>query len=145
MRLGDPSTCPPTRRLRAAAGVAALALALLAGCGEDEGGTATATPSPSASDPGSASASPSASPSADPDAPACAEVWVRGATIPRGYDGCTGEEGFVAKDALDCSSGQTLLRHDDRFFGVAGGKVRVAKSPLDEDARYRSSVAKCRG
>jgi hypothetical protein len=148
MRLGGPRTTIRARRRAtklASGAVSAALLLVLAACGDD-------TSDPDATEDPSASGSPSASASAtpggatpDPDAPACDEVWVEGARIPRGYAGCNADEGYVEADRLSCSSGQVLVRHEDLYFGVVGGKVRVAKSTLDDDAGYRASVAKCRG
>lgn len=145
MRLGAPRTSSGTRRPVLAAVLSALALVALAGCGEETAEPEATRATPSATASTTPGAEPSGSASADPDAPSCDEVWVEGARIPRGYTGCNSPSGFVAKDALSCSSGQYLARHDDRWFGVLGGKVRVAKSTLDDDDRYRASVAKCRG
>lgn len=144
MRLGAPRTSSGTRR-SAAVALSTLVLVALAGCGEEAAEPEATRATPSATATTSPGAEPSGSASADPDAPSCDEVWVEGARIPPGYAGCNSAEGFVAKDALSCSSGQYLARHDDRWFGVLGGKVRVAKSTLDDDDRYRASVAKCRG
>ncbi|WP_181312346.1 hypothetical protein [Nocardioides campestrisoli] len=116
----------------------------LAACGDDAGdgdGGSAAEGSPSVS----VSPTPSESVVADPDAPACDEVWVAGKRIPGGYDGCQGEDGFVPADTLSCSSGQVLVRYDDRFYGVRGGKAKVTESTLADDDRYRDSVARCRG
>ena len=116
--------------------------------------TGSESPAPSSSPQsgsasGSASGSPSASPSQDteaarPDAPDCASLWTAGGRIPRFYPGCNDGDTFVVRDSLGCSSGQRLARYDDRFYGVLGGTVTEAKSPLERDKGYRDSVARCR-
>lgn len=120
-------------RFAAVAGFAALALG---GCG-DEGST------PRASDP-SSSSSPSASPSASSGAPDCAGVWKGGGELPRSYDGCNSQEGFVASDTLGCSSGQRMVRYGDHFYAVPGGTIHETESPLEDDRGYRVAVASCR-
>jgi hypothetical protein len=116
-------------RFAAAAGFVVLALA---GCGE-EGST------PRAADP-----SASTSPSASSGAPDCASIWKGGDELPRSYDGCNSDEGFVASDKLGCSSGQRMVRYGDHFYAVPGGTIHETKSPLEDDRRYRVAVKSCR-
>jgi hypothetical protein len=118
------------------AAVAALAVLALAGCG-DEGAT------PRAADP-SLSASASASPSASSGAPDCAGVWKGGDELPRSYDGCNSEAGFVASDTLGCSSGQRMVRYGDHFYAVPGGTIHETESSLEDDRGYRVAVNSCR-
>ena len=122
------------RRPTAAALV--VAVLALAGCG-DEGST------PRAADP-SSSASPSARPSASNGAPDCADIWKGGGELPRSYDGCNSDGGFVASDKLGCSSGQRMVRYGDHFYAVPGGTIHETKSLLEDDRGYRNAVASCR-
>ena len=121
-------------RALACAGFAALALAA---CGQQDGGDTAEQPSPKTS------ASP-AGEEAPPGTPACAEVWQEGGPIPRSYQGCADEAGaYVERDVLGCSSGQRMVRYDDRFWGVLGGTVNEAQGSLDEDRDYRTSMRNC--
>jgi hypothetical protein len=112
----------------------------LVGCGED-GGT-------QASDDTSSPASPSASdkPSNKPSkgAPDCTAVWKDNGELPRSYDGCNSDEGFVASDTLGCSSGQRMVRYGDHFYAVPGGTIHGTESLLEDDRGYRAAVASCR-
>lgn len=109
--------------------------------------TDESTPSMSSSPSDSPSASPSetASPSPTPpdDAPACADVWVDGAEIPRFYTGCMDGDAYVERDALGCSSGQRLVRYADRFYGVMGGTVHQAAHMLTKDRAYIAAERRC--
>jgi hypothetical protein len=72
-------------------------------------------------------------------------VWKNGTTIPRVYRGCADADGsYVRKDGLSCSSGQTIIRFDDRFYGVAGGTVHHTATSLLSDRGYRAAVLRCR-
>lgn len=117
-----------------------VALGGLAGCGEDSDAPAASEPSSS----GSSSTSASESASGPADAPACDEIWTEGATIPRGYRGCTDESGYVERDALGCSSGQRMVTYSDRFYGVLGGTVRTSAGSLEDDREYIKAVRSCR-
>ena len=118
-----------TRGIRDTAAV--FAVLALAGCGEDQ-----ATPR---ADPSS-----SASPSASNGAPDCAVIWRAGGELPRSYDGCNSDAGFVASDKLGCSSGQRMIRYGDHFYAVPGGTIHETESPLEDDRGYRDAVASCR-
>ena len=122
------------RGLTAATWCAALTFAAftLTGCGEDAGG-------PQAGD-----TSTPASPSASNDAPDCTAVWQKGGELPRSYDGCNAEAGFVARDTLGCSSGQRIVRYGDHFYAVPGGTIHETESPLEDDRGYRVALASCR-
>jgi hypothetical protein len=122
------------RGLTAVTGCAALALAflMLAGCGDDGA-------EPQAEDTSSA-----ASPSAANDAPDCGAVWQEAAELPRSYDGCNSDEGFVTPDTLGCSSGQRIVRYGDQFYAVPGGTIHETESPLEDDHGYRDALASCR-
>ena len=125
---------------------AALAFAALAlvGCGED--GSTQATDETSSPASPSASSKPSNKPSnkASRDAPDCTAVWKDKAELPRSYDGCNSDEGFVASDTLGCSSGQRLVRYGDHFYAVPGGMIHGTESLLEDDRGYRATVASCR-
>jgi hypothetical protein len=116
------------------AAVAALAILALAGCG-DEGATPRAD---------SSSAKPTASPSASSGAPDCASIWKGGDELPRSYDGCNSDAGFVASDKLGCSSGQRMVRYGDHFYAVPGGTIHETESSLEDDRGYRVAVKSCR-
>ena len=122
------------RRLTAATGCAALAFAVLtlAGCGEDSAGQEAENTSPPAS------------PSASNDAPDCTAVWQEGSKLPRSYGGCNADEGLVATDMLECSSGQRMVRYGDHYYAVLGGTIHETESPLQDDRGYRVAVASCR-
>ena len=123
-------------------GIAGLVAVLAAGCGTDD-----ADPAPTSATEPSADSSPASSPtpSLPPGTPSCASVWQDGATLPRPYDGCGDESGqYVSKDALSCSSGQFIVRYDDRFYAVPGGIVHAADAPLDRDSEYRAAALRCR-
>lgn len=90
-------------------------------------------------------AEPSATTPAEAALPECAEVWRAGEILPRGYKGCMLDSNPVAVDALTCSSGQRLLRHENAFYAVRGGTIREAVDGFTVDAGYRSAVASCRG
>lgn len=114
------------------AAVAAVVVLALAGCGDEEA-------SPRAADPSS-----SASPSASNGAPDCTTIWRGGGELPRSYHGCNSDAGFVATDALGCSSGQRMVRYGDHFYAVPGGTIHETESPLEDDRGYRVAVASCR-
>lgn len=134
---------------------AATALSLLVGlgvtgCGTDGGSGDTpvdasgdtSAPSEPATKPGR---SDKATDEPVPDgAQQCAQVWREGATLPRAYPGCVAEGDFVRSDRLSCSSGQRLVRFDNRFYAVPGGTVREARPTLAKDRDYRDALASCR-
>lgn len=137
----------------AGAGAVAAAVLLLAGCGTDDGDAAaddTSSPAPGASEPTSATATATTSaPTTTPapaGTPACTELWQAGRTLPKGYAGCADAAGLlVAPDVLGCSSGQGLIRYDERFWAVAGGPVQGGKGTLAGSRDYQKVVATCRG
>lgn len=110
-----------------------LVLGVTGACGSEE-----ASPAPA----GDSSDAPSAG--AAGGLPDCADVWAPGATLPARYRGCTEEGVEVPRDALACSSGQTLVQYQDRF-AVLGGTVRGGSEPLAQNEEYAASVARCRG
>lgn len=126
--------------------IVAVVAVLAAGCGSDAGGDTANTSPDAASD--STTGSPGGSESAEP-LPAgtlpCALVWKDRATLPRGYKGCADGTGtYVPADPLACSSGQRIIRYDDRFYAVPGGLVHAADAPLTEDSEYRAAALRCR-
>ncbi len=148
-----PAPCPGVRPVRGPAGAVLLAvvvLGALTACGADDEQAADPAASSASSASAEASESSSAAPEA-PDAPEvpagtpdCDDVWSEGATIPRRYAGCVAAGALVEDDSLACSSGQRLVTYDDRFYGVAGGEVRVADEALVDDRDYVQSVRSCR-
>lgn len=139
------------------AGVVAAAVLLLAACGSEGDGETQAedASAPTASSSDSASASATATPTATTSAtrapapagtPACTAVWQAGRTLPKGYAGCADAGGLlVAPDVLGCSSGQGLVRYDERFWAVAGGPVQGGKGTLAASRDYQKVVSTCRG
>lgn len=143
--------------------IASVALmAGLAGCGGDASSTvtdpatdvatasdsATATPTPETSEEPTDEPSTEPTPTVEPpaDLPACAEVWQDGAKMPMRYAGCLDETGGVVKaEKSTCSSGQTFIRYDDRFWAIAGATVYKARGPMVKDERFIASVKRCRG
>ena len=133
-------------------------LALASACGEegssDAGEEATGvsdsaspTPTEAPSDPASASPTESASATSkppEPTGPACSAVWVDGRSLPKRYQGCVDDTGFVKADRLGCSSGQRIIRYDDRYWAYEGGPVSKTRG-LAKDAEYADEVATCRG
>ena len=127
-----------------------LPLALLSACGDDSDSAAT---DPVGSDTPSDTSTPSPteptavatdSPPATPAWPACSEMWVADAKLPLGYQGCLEGDDAVKADNLSCSSGQRIVRYDDRFFGVAGGLIYETSGPLEKDKEYLQMVRTCR-
>ena len=80
-----------------------------------------------------------------PDWPACGDVWVADAKVPLGYKGCLEGDTAVKADNLSCSSGQRIIRYDDRFYGVAGGTIYETSGPLEKDKQYLKMIHTCRG
>ncbi len=128
-----------------------LPLALLSACG-DESGSAVADPGSTDSsetesvttEPTEPSDSATTEPEV-PDWPACADVWVADAKLKLGYQGCLDGDRAVKADNLRCESGQRIVRYQDRFYGVAGGKIYQTKAPLEKDKGYLDMVRTCRG
>jgi hypothetical protein len=132
---------------------------LLAGCGDDtatdpgaEGADSPETPSASVETSQPAEPTPSSSPIEPtetteplPDWPACADIWIEDARLPKDYRGCLeGGTPVKAKNQY-CEFGQKLVTYGDRFWAVRGGKVNDAKGPLKDSADYRDDLASCKG
>lgn len=124
---------PKTSVLAAMAMTAALVL--MSSCGEDSSPTADDTASDSS---GSASGSPS-----DSGLPACSDVWVDGAKLPRGYHGCADGGDVVKANRFECSSGQWFVTYVDRYWAVIGGVISEGTSPLTSDPDYKRAIRSC--
>ena len=114
-------------------GLAVMVLTL-AGCGDegsedptparDSGGSEPVTDGPGA------------------DWPVCDEVWAAGNDLPTRYRGCLEGSTPVKADKVMCSSGQTLVTYDGRFYAVTGGPVNETES-LENDADYAAARQSC--
>lgn len=131
---------------------AATALTLVAGlgltaCGEQGPDTAeepsanesTSTPSESATD------EPTEEPSTEPAGPACADVWVAGATLPEKYAGCQdAEKGkWVEAMVYHCSSGQRLVTFRTTFYAAKGEVVNESEVPLRRNREFQKVLTTC--
>lgn len=121
-----------------------LAAICLAACGSEEPGVQTAGEESSATSSASGEPSSDAGPSAPPGTPDCGTVWKDSARLARGYRGCVKDGQYVERDVLGCSSGQRMVRFDDHYYGVLGGTVHEASTPLDRDRHYLAAVRRCR-
>src|SRR5918993_1782243 len=122
----------------------ALLLGSLTACGGDsdstatdpgawDSSTATETASPAeATQTSEPSETPSETTPPTPDWPACGDVWVADARLALGYKGCLEGDEAVKADNLPCSSGQRIVRYDDRFVAVAGGLIYETSGPLEK-------------
>lgn len=141
-----------TRVVRAQVPALLLALSGLAACGsEGSPGTGQAADAPT-TDTATTDTATADTATAEPEGeqvpagtPRCASVWRDGARIPRDYQGCVEDGDLVERDVLGCSSGQRLVRHADRFYGVLGGPVQEVAGPLDSSREYTAVVRACRG
>ena len=128
-------------------------LGLLSACGDDSASSAadpadtpsvTDTPSePVTDEPTSTDVT--SSPTEPPNWPSCETVWVEGGKIPSRYQGCLEGDDAVAADNLSCSSGQRIVRYQEKFFGVAGGLIHEVMGAMDKDKEYLKMVRRCRG
>ncbi len=137
------------RRLSAAA--AAACLLALAGCGdgddpsEAEGPDGPATtsaatsPTPSPTEPTSPTTKPV------PDLPDCADLWVEGKVLPRGYRGCVDEYDQVSKSIRPCSIGSKLAQHGDQYYAIVGRQVMRALPSRNANDEYLDFLATCSG
>ena len=139
------------KRSRTAALIAPLVLSagLLAGCGGDDGDEVATDPAAgsSASSGATPSADPSASasPSAGAEGPDCADVWVAGATLPRGSQECYEDGERVQANGRYCEFGKPLVTYGDRFWAVPGGRIGESSGALLDDAAYEDALRKCSG
>jgi hypothetical protein len=127
--------------MRSAAAAAVLLLA--AACGDDTGSSAedpaddtAASQEPSATE--GASEPPAA------DLPACADVWVTGATLPRSYRGCEQDGESIKADKHPCSYGAAIVEFADRFYAVTGKQINEVPSLTDSD-QYQQALSACQG
>ena len=118
--------------------LAAAILLLTAGCGDDDADTAE--------DPagdGPTTQSPSSTKSST-DLPACADVWVAGAKLPRSYRGCEQDGATVKADKHTCSYGAAIIEFDDRFYAVTGKYINEVPS-LQESEQFHQALSACQG
>ena len=128
-------------------------LGLLSACGDDSASSAadpadTPSVTDTPSEPVTDEPTPTdvtSSPTETPNWPSCETVWVEGGEIPTRYQGCLEGNDAVAADNLSCSSGQRIVRYQEKFFGVAGGTIHEAMGTLDKDKEYLKMVRRCRG
>ena len=141
---------PRRHRLRSLGALALVAVIGLgaAGCSGDGDNTAT---DPAAGD---TSSEPTASPTESatsepteeaPKEPQCTDVWVAGAKLKGGYDGCYDGDKRIKPDGRYCEFGKPLIVHDMRFWAVPGGVVHEVEGKLLDDAKYRDALMKCGG
>lgn len=124
-------------------GLAAAILLLASGCGNDDGETADDPEgdSPSSHAPSGTEGSPG---QPEIDLPACAEVWVAGAILPRSYRGCEQDGVEVRADKHQCSYGAAIVEFGDRFYAVTGKPINQVPSLTDSDQFHRALTA-CQG
>lgn len=123
-------------------------LALTVACGDDAGetaddpgpGSSSAPVSPSESGTGTASAS--ATPTG-PVLPACADVWVDGATLPGRYAGCEADGVRVKAARRFCEFGRPLITYADSFYAVTTGVIHGTDGPLKQDPGFRRAMSSC--
>lgn len=124
--------------------VTVLALAALAACG-GEVATDPSADETSASSPTTSPSGQSSSPTGTATEPACAEVWVDGATLPEDYAGCVDESGqVVPAEASQCAVGSRLVTFAGRFYAMTGHVVND-EGDLAGSATYASAKASCGG
>lgn len=147
----------PRTRTAALTTTLVLSLSTLAACGSDDDSSAQdpqgGTTSAAATDAPEESAVPTETPTETPtDAatqapglPACAEVWVAGATVPGSYEGCLEGEATVPADGRYCEFGRPLFTYGRDLWAVAGGPVNVTERQLLRDPGYRQALKQCGG
>ncbi len=131
------------RRLVVSGLLAVVGALVLAGCGSSSSTVATdPATTPSAS---THATSPTHSASPIPgNVPACSKVWHSGARLPASYPGCHVGATMVTADRLSCSSGQRIVRYDNRFYAVPGGVIHHSQD-LRHNRTYLHSIRVCRG
>jgi hypothetical protein len=115
----------------------AAVLLLMAGCGDDEGTTAD-----DPADETTTSQEPSATEPSATGLPACADVWVAGADLPRNYRGCEQDGEEIKADKHPCSYGAAIVEFDDRFYAVTGKQINEVPS-LTESDQYQRALSAC--
>jgi hypothetical protein len=128
--------------LVARSALAAAVLVLAAGCGGDDGGTAEDPAEDTTSQQPGATDGTSGGPTTD--LPPCADVWVAGATLPRGYRGCEQDGEAVKPDKHPCSYGATIVEFADRFYAVSGKQINEVPSLTDSE-QYQRALSACQG
>lgn len=131
---------------------ATVALTLVAGlgltaCGEDSPDAAedpassetTSTPSEEPTE------TPTEEPTEEPAGPACADVWVDGATLPQKYDGCQDVEKdtWMQAEVYMCSSGQRLVTFGRTFYAAKGEVITESETPLARNPEFKKVLASC--
>jgi len=129
--------------LKRSAAAAAAVLLLAAACGDDNGSSAQdpADDTPASQQP---SDTDGASEPPAPDLPACADVWVAGATLPRSYRGCEQDGESIKADKHPCSYGSAIVEFADRFYAVNGKQINEVPSLTDSD-QYQQALSACQG
>lgn len=127
---------------------AAVALTLVVGlgltaCGE-EGPDSAEEPSSSETT-STPSEEPTETPSEEPKGPACADVWVAGATLPQKYSGCQDAEKdtWVQAMVYMCSSGQRLVTFGRTFYAAKGEVITESETPLARNPEFKKVLASC--
>lgn len=115
----------------------------LAACGE-EGPDSAAEPSSSETT-STPSEEPTETPSEEPKGPACADVWVAGATLPQKYTGCQDAEKdkWVQAMVYMCSSGQRLVTFGRTFYAAKGEVITESETPLARNPEFKKVLASC--
>lgn len=81
----------------------------------------------------------------EPRGPACADVWVAGATLPQKYSGCQDAEKdtFVQAMVYMCSSGQRLVTFGRTFYAAKGEVITESETPLARNPEFKKVLASC--
>lgn len=76
--------------------------------------------------------------------PACADVWVEGASLPEDYAGCVDDDGVLqASVSQKCTSVDgSLTTYADTYFVFQNGRVRAGGA---EDPAYQQAYGVCFG
>ena len=133
-----------TRRLmRCVVSAAALTLAL-SGCGSNE--QPEYDYGPVSQGPSDAASTTSSEPAATEQT--CEDIWVEGAVLPDGYDGCANASGQLQAylDYGDCTDGRKFVGyspHDGPHYYAGLGGV-IAQGGVDDDHWY-VALAECTG
>jgi hypothetical protein len=137
-------------RTRSAAAALTLVVGLgLSACGEDgpdtaeepsSGETSSTTEETPAEEPAETSTE-----EPEPRGPACADVWVAGATLPQKYSGCQDaeKEKWVQAMVYMCSSGQRLVTFGRTFYAAKGEVITESATPLARNPEFKKVLASC--